>query len=194
MSKKQKNIKGITLVALVITIIILLILAGVTIVTLTENVLFEKTKQSKIEYEKAQIKEELKLAIFSIQSSDIDNFSINRIIEKLPQEKNLDLDKLEWDVTQQEQEPAGIYKGYNFYINDNYEVILGDKVTESDSEQENEISKITRLYYKGNDYSDITGGWDFYVNGELQANTIENGNYTATYGKYNITEEIWKFL
>ncbi len=39
----RKNIRGITLIALVITIIVLLILAGVTIVTLTgENGLLRK--------------------------------------------------------------------------------------------------------------------------------------------------------
>ena len=40
----KKNIRGITLIALVITIIVLLILAGVTIATLTgENGLFRKS-------------------------------------------------------------------------------------------------------------------------------------------------------
>ena len=49
---KKKNIKGITLVALVVTIIILLILAGISISALTQTGLFGKVKQAKEKYEK----------------------------------------------------------------------------------------------------------------------------------------------
>ena len=55
--KTNKN-KGITLVALVITIIILLILAGISIVVLSQNGLFEKTKLAKEKQENAQIEED----------------------------------------------------------------------------------------------------------------------------------------
>ena len=51
---KKKNIKGITLVALVITIIILLILAGISIKALTQTGLFEKAKQAKQKSKDAQ--------------------------------------------------------------------------------------------------------------------------------------------
>ena len=54
---KKKNIKGITLVALVVTIIILLILAGISISVLTQTGLFEKAKLAKKKQENAQIKE-----------------------------------------------------------------------------------------------------------------------------------------
>ena len=47
MKKTLKNAKGITLVALVITIIILLILATISIQSLTNTGLFEKTKEAK---------------------------------------------------------------------------------------------------------------------------------------------------
>lgn len=53
----MKNTKGITLVALVVTIIILLILAGVTIMQLTENGLFENAKLAEEKYKNAQEKE-----------------------------------------------------------------------------------------------------------------------------------------
>lgn len=55
---KEKSIKGITLVALVVTIIILLILAGVTITTLTQTGVFENAKQAKNAMENAQNEEE----------------------------------------------------------------------------------------------------------------------------------------
>ncbi len=51
---KKKNIKGITLVALVVTIIILLILAGISISVLTKTGLFEKAKQAEQKSKDAQ--------------------------------------------------------------------------------------------------------------------------------------------
>ena len=50
----KKNIKGITLVALVITIIILLILAGISISTLTNTGIFGKAKEAKEKSETAE--------------------------------------------------------------------------------------------------------------------------------------------
>ena len=54
---KEKNINGVTLVALVITIIILLILAGISIQTITNTSLFDKAKQAKNVTENAQKEE-----------------------------------------------------------------------------------------------------------------------------------------
>ena len=55
---KEKNVKGITLVALVITIIILLILAGITIMALTgDNGLFTRAQQAKNKTIEGQEKE-----------------------------------------------------------------------------------------------------------------------------------------
>lgn len=53
----MKSNKGITLVALVITIIILLILAGISIASLTDTGLFDKTKEAKNATENAQGRE-----------------------------------------------------------------------------------------------------------------------------------------
>lgn len=53
----MKRQNGITLVALVITIIILLILAGISIASLKNTGLFDKTQQAKNATENAQIKE-----------------------------------------------------------------------------------------------------------------------------------------
>lgn len=61
---------GITLVALVITIIILLILAGISIVSLTENGLFKKTKLAKEKQENAQIEEEKNLKKYENEIED----------------------------------------------------------------------------------------------------------------------------
>ena len=63
----MKEQKGITLIALVITIIVLLILAGVSIAMLTgNNGLLTKTNDSAIETEKAEIRENVELAISAV--------------------------------------------------------------------------------------------------------------------------------
>lgn len=56
--QKKENIKGITLIALVVTIIVLLILAGITISTLFgENGIITKAQLAKMKYEEAEKKE-----------------------------------------------------------------------------------------------------------------------------------------
>ncbi len=57
--EKQRTVKGITLISLVITIIILIILAGISInLVLGKNGLFNRAKQAKEEYINAQIAEQ----------------------------------------------------------------------------------------------------------------------------------------
>ena len=61
--KIRNNVKGITLIALVITIIVLLILAGVSIAMLTgENGILTQAKKAKEETEKAAEEEERQLS------------------------------------------------------------------------------------------------------------------------------------
>ena len=66
--KKETNEKAITLITLIITIIILLILAGITIATLGgENGLLSKVKKAKEAEIKAEMREELTLALHDLQ-------------------------------------------------------------------------------------------------------------------------------
>ena len=78
--KENKNIKGITLVALVVTIIILLILAGISISSLTQIGLFEKTKQAEQKSKDAQ----------ELENSTLGSYgnSINEIISTGSREEN----------------------------------------------------------------------------------------------------------
>ena len=69
--KKTKELKGITLIALVITIVILLILAGISISALTNQGLFEKAKEAKQKYENAQKNESEILETYLAQISSI---------------------------------------------------------------------------------------------------------------------------
>lgn len=68
---KQKNMKGITLIALVITIIVLLILAGVAIATITgENGILVKAVSAKEKTARAEVIEKAKLDIIAMQTDN----------------------------------------------------------------------------------------------------------------------------
>ena len=60
MEKNREN-KGITLVALIVTIVILLILAGISISTLTNTRIFEKVQEAKLKTEEVELKQNIKL-------------------------------------------------------------------------------------------------------------------------------------
>ena len=62
---KEKSIKGITLVALVITIVILLILAGISIQAITNTGLFANAKRAVEETKYANAEEKVKLAVMA---------------------------------------------------------------------------------------------------------------------------------
>lgn len=68
---KEKNIKGITLVALIVTIIILLILAGISISALTQTGVFEKAKQAKQKSSNAQLEENVTLENYEKSINEI---------------------------------------------------------------------------------------------------------------------------
>ena len=87
--KTKKNIRGITLIALVITIVVLLILVGVSIATLTgDNGILTRTNQAKEETEKATEKEQIQLALieYEMDSSENDKYTL---IEKETNQKIL---------------------------------------------------------------------------------------------------------
>ena len=64
---KEENIKGITLVALVVTIIILLILAGISIQTITNMGLFNNAKEAKNAIENSQNVENAIISSYDIK-------------------------------------------------------------------------------------------------------------------------------
>lgn len=114
---------AITLIALIITIIILLILAGVTIsLTLGENGLFNTAKRAGEDYEKAAIKEEIEYAIVDIKIEELENgkeLTIDILEQKLPNKlKDITVEK------DDEGQIVGEYKGYDYTITEEYEVIL----------------------------------------------------------------------
>ena len=124
---KQKNRqKGITLIALVITIVILLILAGISIAGLTQTGLFGKAQDAKETTIKAQLKEEIEMAIQEIQ------------LEEIPKGKSATLESLangqlvaklkEITAVLGTNEIIGEYKDYDYTIDSNFKIEIGGKV------------------------------------------------------------------
>ena len=96
---KEKNIKGITLVALVITIVILLILAGISIQAITNTGLFENAKRASEESKYANAEEKVKLAVMA---SYDENASLNKDLLKKSLNKidgiNPKVTEVTWDL------------------------------------------------------------------------------------------------
>ena len=71
LKNKSRNIKGITLIALVITVIVLLILAGITINMITsQDGILSKTILAKGKMNEAEIEEKIKLAVTKAQINE----------------------------------------------------------------------------------------------------------------------------
>lgn len=120
---ERKN-RGITLITLVITIILMLILAGIVLsLTLGENGIIKRAQESGIEYKKAEIKEEIETAILAIHAEVIKNNvdgKLNKevIVNQLPEEiKEIIINN----------NMAGEYKGYEYWIDEEYKVHIGEK-------------------------------------------------------------------
>ena len=124
---KEKSIKGITLVALVITIVILLILAGISIQAITNTGLFANAKQAKEKSMEGQLKEEITLAIQSIQAEEV--YKGNSVtLETLTGGQ---LEKELKDITAEltDGEINGEYKDYEYTIDSNFNVTINGPVT-----------------------------------------------------------------
>ena len=122
-----RNKRGITLVALVITIVILLILAGISIQAITNTGLFANAKKAKEKSMEGQLKEEISLAIQSIQTEEI--YKGNSVtLETLAGGQ---LQKELKDITAElaDGEINGEYKDYEYTIDSNLNVTINGPVT-----------------------------------------------------------------
>ena len=129
--EKIINNKGITLVALVITIVILLILAGISIQAVTNTGLFANAKKAKEKSMEGQLKEEISLAIQSIQTEEIykgNSVTLETLAGENGQLKNVlgdDLSEAEFTG----EEINGEYKDYEFTIDSNLNVTINGTVS-----------------------------------------------------------------
>ena len=82
--KSKKKNSGITLIALVITIIVLIILAGVSIIILTtDNNIINKTKEAKLNYDMAKVKEFVELMLQEYRIESFQNNNKEKLIDFL---------------------------------------------------------------------------------------------------------------
>lgn len=148
MIKLNKN-KGITLIALVITIIVLLILAGISIATLTgENGLLSKATTAKEETKKAEIREEIELAIAAIQAEELqkgNKVTLETLAGSEEEPGQLENSKDLEGITAKlnVEEITGEYKGYDYTIDENLKVRIGDSVTGINIEYELSTTEYT---------------------------------------------------
>lgn len=128
MNEKNTQEKAITLIALIITIIVLLILAGISMATLTgENGFLTKSLFAKEQTLKAQIKEEIELAIMEIQTEE--NLKGNKVTLNSLSNGQLQ-SKLEDIIANlNNNEIIGEYKNYDYTINSDFKVEIGEKTT-----------------------------------------------------------------
>ena len=126
---------AITLVALVITIIVLLILAGVTLnMVIGENGIFGKANNAKNKTEVAQYEEELRMCILELQTDEATKgttFGIDTVRNNLVQKVNELQNTNDIEIITEEGNATieGIYKGYEFIIDEKYVAHIGDKAT-----------------------------------------------------------------
>ena len=126
---------AITLVALVITIIVLLILAGITLnMVVGENGIFAKATGAKNKTEVAQYEEELRMCVLELQADEVANgttFNMETIKNKFEEKvkKIENTDDIEFPIAESETRLDGIYKGYEFYIDEKYVAHIGEKST-----------------------------------------------------------------
>ena len=127
--RKTINNKGITLVALVITIIVLLILAGISIQAITNTGLFANAKKAKEKSMEGQLKEEISLAIQSIQAEEI--YKGNSVTLETLAGGQLQKELKDKDITAElaDGEINGEYKDYEYTIDDKFNVTINGPVT-----------------------------------------------------------------
>ena len=134
---RNRQEKGITLIALVITIIVLLILAGVSIATLAgEGGILNKATKAKNQNNQTTIEEEIKLAYHAVQTdSIIHGWDINKKAEELQKElREQGEEAKDAIVTVFQSDLLISYKGYEVIIHEDGTIevedpSLGDKPT-----------------------------------------------------------------
>ena len=135
-NEEQKNIKGITLIALVVTIIVLLILAGVSIAMLTgDNGILTQAQNAKEKTEKASELEGIQLAV--IGSKTKNNEYLDILDEKSFQEeleKNFGNEKLDVVINGDGSFIVTI-NDRKYYVDDDKTVISSDNIIEINDEQ-----------------------------------------------------------
>lgn len=193
MIKLNKN-KGITLIALVITIIVLLILAGISIATLTgENGLLSKATTAKEETKKAEIREEIELAIAAIQAEELqkgNKVTLETLAGSEEEPGQLENSKDLEGITAKlnGKQITGEYKGYDYTIDENLKVRIGDSVTGININYKLSTTDYTNQDITLSVTAESTNGGNVNITAQNELTKNSDGSYTiSTNGTYIFT-------
>ena len=199
---KQKNIRGITIISLVITIIVLIIIAGVSIGAINQNNgLLKKLQIAKEETKKSQALEELELKIINVQAEKNGNATLLDIINEFKQDKENEyiislepIASIKGDIpdVSNTEKIYVLYKDFQFEIDKNLNVYVVSNVDKTD-ESVQEIWEKTEFDYTG-DYEEYevkdNGYYKIECVGATGGNSVGNGSVTESGGNGGYTSGI----
>lgn len=192
LNKGNTKEKGITLIALIVTIVILLILAGITISSLTQTGLFINANDAKERTIKAQLKEEIEMAIQEIQMEEIAegrNVDLNSLCNGNSNGKGKLDDKLKNIIVELfDNEITGEYKDYEYVIDDKLNVTIEGKVgvkpeityelSSTEPQQEEITITVKATISEGEVTSIINPDNEEIIGNEITYKVTKNGKYT----------------
>ena len=208
---KEKSIKGITLVALVITIVILLILAGISIQAITNTGLFANAKRASEESKYANAEEKVKMAVMASYDENAslnkdllkDNLNkidgINPKVREVEWDLKVNVDSYEFTITEygtvtyvgkneQEKLPENNKDnpqdaGKEVALKDSWKIQTARHVKTNDGSEVTEVEKVSTVYAisVGNGESVPVPYGFYYVGGSINTGVIISDNEADKY-------------
>ena len=208
---KEKSIKGITLVALVITIVILLILAGISIQAITNTGLFANAKRAAEESKYANAEEKVKMAVMASYdenaslNKDLLKDSLNKIdginpkVTEVEWDLKVNVDSYEFTITEygtvtyvgkkeQEKLPENNKDnpqdaGKEVALKDSWKTQTARHVKTNDGSEVTEVEKVSTVYAisVGNGESVPVPYGFYYVGGSINTGVIISDNEADKY-------------
>ena len=208
---KEKSIKGITLVALVITIVILLILAGISIQAITNTGLFANAKRAAEESKYANAEEKVKMAVMASYdenaslNKDLLKDSLNKIdginpkVTEVTWDLKVNVDGYEFTITEygtvtclgrkeQENLPENNKDnpqdaGTEVALKDSWKTQTARHVKTEDGSEVTEVEKVSTVYAisVGNGESVPVPYGFYYVGGSINTGVIISDNEADKY-------------
>ena len=208
---KEKSIKGITLVALVITIVILLILAGISIQAITNTGLFANAKRASEESKYANAEEKVKMAVMASYdenaslNKDLLKDSLNKIdginpkVTEVTWDLKVNVDGYEFTITEvgtvtcvgrkdQENLPENSKDnpqdaGTEVAVKDSWKTQTARHIKTNDGTEVTEVEKVSTVYAisVGNGESVPVPYGFYYVGGSINTGVIISDNEADKY-------------
>ena len=171
-----------------------MILAGISIATLTgNNGLLSKATSAKEETKKAEIREEIELAIGAIQAEELpkgNKVTLETLAGSEEEPGQLENSKDLEGITAKlnGKQITGEYKGYDYTIDENLKVRIGDSVTGINIEYELSTTDYTNQDITLSVTAESTNGGNVNIIAQNELTKNRDGSYTiSTNGTYIFT-------